>query len=153
MAGCWLYMLRCADGSYYVGSSRADDLDTRISQHNQGTFPGYTARRRPVTLVYSAHFDSITDAVVSERQVKGCRAPRKRRSCAAISTSCLTSQGAGNAQRGSHPRPHPEGSRRLRLEGSWVHATEMEAHLPGGEAARRVGSRFSNIPLAGPGEM
>ncbi|MFL5205031.1 MAG: GIY-YIG nuclease family protein [Microvirga sp.] len=50
-------------GSYYVGTSRSDDLETRISQHDQGTFGGYTANRRPVALVYSAHFNQITDAI------------------------------------------------------------------------------------------
>jgi putative endonuclease len=71
MTGCWLYILRCTDGSYYVGTSRAEDLDTRVSQHNLGTFGGYTAKRRPVTLVYSAHFDNIIEAIACERQVKG----------------------------------------------------------------------------------
>ena len=59
----WCYILRCADGSYYVGTSRLEELETRVSQHNQGLFGGYTAKRRPVTLVYSAHFDRITDAI------------------------------------------------------------------------------------------
>ncbi len=71
MPGCWLYILRCADGSYYVGTSRAEDLDTRVSQHQQGTFGGYTAKRRPVVLVYSSHFDRIDEAIASERQIKG----------------------------------------------------------------------------------
>jgi putative endonuclease len=31
----FVYMLRCADGSYYVGSTRAG-LEQRISQHNLG---------------------------------------------------------------------------------------------------------------------
>ncbi len=77
MSGCWLYILRCADGSYYVGTSRADDLDTRVSQHNLGTFCGYTAKRRPVMLVYSAHFETITDAIACERQVKGWSRAKK----------------------------------------------------------------------------
>ena len=77
MSGCWFYILRCADGSYYTGTSRADDLDTRISQHNQGFFEGYTARRRPVTLVYSAHFEHITDAIAYERRVKGWSRAKK----------------------------------------------------------------------------
>lgn len=75
--GCWLYMLLCADGSYYVGTSRLDDLDTRISQHNLGLHRGYTARRRPVTLVYSEQFDRITDAIAAERQVKGWSRAKK----------------------------------------------------------------------------
>jgi putative endonuclease len=75
--GCWLYILRCADGSYYTGTSRADDLDTRVSQHNQGTFGGYTAKRRPVVLVYAAHFDRIVDAIAAERQIKGWSRAKK----------------------------------------------------------------------------
>jgi len=71
MPGSWFYILRCTNGSYYVGTSRSDDLETRISQHNQGLFGGYTAKHRPVELVYSAHFERITDAIAYERQVKG----------------------------------------------------------------------------------
>ena len=77
MSGCWFYILCCADGSYYTGTSRSDDLETRISQHNQGSFGGYTAKRRPVTLVYSAHFERITDAIAYERQVKGWSRAKK----------------------------------------------------------------------------
>jgi len=77
MPGCWLYILRCADGSYYVGTSRAEDLDTRVSQHQQGTFGGYTASRRPVVLVYSSRFDRIDEAVASERQIKGWTRAKK----------------------------------------------------------------------------
>ena len=77
MHGCWFYILRCADGSYYTGTSRSDDLETRVSQHNQGWFGGYTARRRPVDLAYSAHFNSIVDAIAYERQVKGWSRAKK----------------------------------------------------------------------------
>lgn len=68
--GAWLYILRCADGSYYTGTTRAD-LEQRIDEHQQGRFPGFTARRRPVKLVYSEFFDRITDAISAERQIKG----------------------------------------------------------------------------------
>jgi putative endonuclease len=77
MDGCWFYILRCADGSYYTGTSRSDDLETRLSQHNAGLFGGYTAKRRPVTLAYSAQFDQITDAIAFERQVKGWSRAKK----------------------------------------------------------------------------
>lgn len=53
----YVYMLRCADNSYYVGSATGDDLQPRIDQHNCGAFPGYTFRRRPVILVWSERFD------------------------------------------------------------------------------------------------
>jgi predicted GIY-YIG superfamily endonuclease len=64
--GAFLYILRCSDGSFYIGTARAG-LELRITQHNAGTFGGYTATRRPVTLVYSQWFDRITDAVENER--------------------------------------------------------------------------------------
>jgi len=70
------YMLRCSDGSYYVGSTRAS-LEQRISQHNLGHFGGYTAKRRPVTLVFQQDFQRITDAIAAERQLKGWSRAKK----------------------------------------------------------------------------
>ena len=72
----YVYMLRCADGSYYVGSTRTS-LEARIAQHDAGALNGYTARRRPVTLVYHQEFDRITDAIAAERQVKGWTRAKK----------------------------------------------------------------------------
>ena len=68
--GAYLYILLCADESYYTGTTRAD-LEYRVAQHNAGTYGGYTATRRPVTLVFAQWFDRITDAIEAERQVKG----------------------------------------------------------------------------------
>ena len=65
----WLYILECADGSYYVGST--DDLERRIWEHNEGIGAKYTARRRPVKLVYAAEFASIAEAYEREKQVQG----------------------------------------------------------------------------------
>ena len=64
----WVYMLRCADGSYYVGQT--DSLERRIAGHEAGDIPGYTAARLPVALVWAETFDSRVDAVERERQVK-----------------------------------------------------------------------------------
>jgi putative endonuclease len=72
----YLYILRCSDGSYYVGTRRGD-LDERIAQHQAGTFDGYTARRLPVVLVFHQEFDRIEDAISAERQVKGWRREKK----------------------------------------------------------------------------
>ena|SRR5438105_10153783 len=74
--GAYLYILRCADGSYYVGSARKD-LEARVAEHNAGHFGGYTAKRRPVSLIFSQHFESITDAIAAERQVKGWARSKK----------------------------------------------------------------------------
>jgi putative endonuclease len=67
--GAFLYILRCSDGSYYVGTTRTS-LEIRMAQHNDGTFGGYTVTRRPVTLAYSQWFDRITDAIENERKLK-----------------------------------------------------------------------------------
>jgi putative endonuclease len=67
--GAFLYIVRCTDGSYYIGITRTS-LDIRIAQHNVGTFPGYTSTRRPVELLYSQWFERITDAIENERKLK-----------------------------------------------------------------------------------
>jgi putative endonuclease len=75
--GAFVYILRCRDGSYYVGSATGDDLTSRLSQHQSGVFPGYTMLRRPVELVWSEHFERITDAIAAERQIKGWSRAKK----------------------------------------------------------------------------
>jgi putative endonuclease len=67
--GAVLYILRCADGSYYIGITRAA-LEMRVAQHNAGSFGGYTETRRPVTLVFSQWFDRVTGAIENERKLK-----------------------------------------------------------------------------------
>ena len=74
--GAFLYILRCADGSYYTGTARKS-LETRIAEHNIGLYGGYTASRRPVTLVYSEWFESARDAIAAERQIKGWSRAKK----------------------------------------------------------------------------
>jgi putative endonuclease len=74
--GAWLYILRCADSSYYVGSTRTE-LETRVAQHQAGLFGGYTSTRRPVQVIYSEYFDRIVDAIAAERKVKGWSRAKK----------------------------------------------------------------------------
>ncbi len=69
-------MLRCSDGSYYVGTTRGG-LDKRMAEHETGSFDGYTAYRRPVSLVFHQAFERIGDAVAAERQIKGWRRAKK----------------------------------------------------------------------------
>ena len=75
MSGAYLYILRCADGSYYVGTWRKD---LRVAEHNSGTHNGYTSGRLPVELLFAEHFDVIADAVAAERQVKGWSQAKKQ---------------------------------------------------------------------------
>lgn len=74
--GAFLYILLCADGSYYTGTTRTN-LELRLAEHNAGTYPGYTASRRPVVLVFSQWFGRVTDAISAERQVKGWSRAKK----------------------------------------------------------------------------
>lgn len=72
----FVYILRCNDGRYYVGSTRSD-LETRVNHHQAGTFGGFTRSRRPVTLIFSQEFDRIEDAIRAERQIKGWSRAKK----------------------------------------------------------------------------
>jgi putative endonuclease len=67
----YVYMLRCRDSSYYVGSATGEDLSRRVNEHQSGILEGYTSSRLPVTLVWSEYFDRITDAIAVERKLKG----------------------------------------------------------------------------------
>jgi putative endonuclease len=72
----YLYILRCADNSYYIGTT-VSSLDIRIAEHQAGAYDGYTALRRPVEMVFHQHFDRLDDAAAAERQVKGWRRDKK----------------------------------------------------------------------------
>jgi putative endonuclease len=65
-----VYILRCADGSYYTGLTK-QDAAAREWEHNHDPIDSYTARRRPVTLVFQEVYERITDAIARERQIKG----------------------------------------------------------------------------------
>ena len=71
----YVYILRCADGSYYTGLT--EDLEIRLAQHEMGELPGYTQNRRPVQLVFSNEFTSMDDAIDRERQIKGWSRAKK----------------------------------------------------------------------------
>ena len=71
----YVYILRCADGSYYAGLT--EDLEIRLAQHQMGELPGYTQNKRPVQLVFSDEFLSMDDAINRERQIKGWSRSKK----------------------------------------------------------------------------
>ncbi len=71
-----VYILRCSDGSYYVGLTKAG-LDKRMAEHHSGTFEGYTSKRLPVTLVWNQHYLVLTQAIECERRLKGWRREKK----------------------------------------------------------------------------
>jgi predicted GIY-YIG superfamily endonuclease len=71
----WVYLLLCADGSYYAGHT--DDLDKRIGEHMTGACGGYTATRLPVELAFSQECSTRIEALNSERQIKGWSRAKK----------------------------------------------------------------------------
>lgn len=77
-AGVWFcYMVRCADASFYVGV--ATDVGERIKEHNWGVGATFTAKRRPVSLVWQQRFENQRDARERERELKGWRRAKKLR--------------------------------------------------------------------------
>jgi len=65
----YMYLLECADGSYYVGSTW--DIERRLAEHGAGEGAEYTRRRRPVRLVHVEEYERISDAFAREKQVQG----------------------------------------------------------------------------------
>ena len=64
----YVYMLRCADGSLYVGSTR--DLFSRLHQHQIGLAAAYTRHRRPVALVWHEEHENVALAFSREKQIQ-----------------------------------------------------------------------------------
>ena len=71
----FVYMLRCADGSYHTGHT--DELERRIGQHQAGEVPGYTHEKRPVELVWSQETAGRDEALAAELQIKGWSRSKK----------------------------------------------------------------------------
>jgi putative endonuclease len=72
----YVYMLLCADRSFYVGIT--NDPEARVAQHQLGNDPTcYTFTRRPVKLVHCSDFRNIDDAIAWEKQLKGWSRAKK----------------------------------------------------------------------------
>ena len=78
MGAPWFcYMLRCSDGALYVGAAK--DLAVRLKRHNAGFGPKFTAKRRPVELIWWHGFESEKEARGRDAQLKGWRRDKKLR--------------------------------------------------------------------------
>jgi putative endonuclease len=72
----FVYILKCADGSYYTGIT--NDVDRRFEEHQSGYNPkAYTFRRRPLELVFYLDFPDPVQAIDFEKQVKGWTRKKK----------------------------------------------------------------------------
>ena len=72
---CYMYILECSNGQYYVGSTQ--DLDLRLKQHQAGEGSNFTKKHLPVRLVYYEEFQRIDEAFNREQQVKGWNRKKK----------------------------------------------------------------------------
>ena len=72
----FVYILKCADGSFYTGIT--NNLERRFNEHQSGYNPtAYTHSRRPVELVFYTDFPDPTQAIAFEKQVKGWSRKKK----------------------------------------------------------------------------
>ena len=71
----WIYILRCADDSYYTGHT--DCLEKRMGEHESGVCGGYTATRLPVVLLWSQECVTREQALAAEMQIKGWNRNKK----------------------------------------------------------------------------
>ncbi len=79
----FVYILRCADTSLYVGSTL--DLEKRIYQHNNlKSGAHYTKIRRPVTLQYSEIYTTYAEARKREGEIKKLSREKKLELCATL---------------------------------------------------------------------
>jgi putative endonuclease len=65
---CFTYIIQCADGTLYTGST--SDLAAREHAHNRGRGAKYTAGRGPVRMVYFEAHESRSAAQQRESQLK-----------------------------------------------------------------------------------
>jgi predicted GIY-YIG superfamily endonuclease len=99
----WVYILKCADGSYYTGST--NDLAFRLAKHQIGEGGVYTRKRLPVELVFSQEFPSEHQAFLREGQVKGWSRAKKEALIAGDFDALvrLSKSGSSSRPNDSHP--------------------------------------------------
>jgi putative endonuclease len=64
----YVYILKCADGSYYTGCTT--DLRKRLLEHDLGEGAKYTKKRLPVSMVYFEEYSRIDAAFEREKQIQ-----------------------------------------------------------------------------------
>jgi putative endonuclease len=92
-----MYILECADNSFYTGSTK--DLELRLAQHQAGMGANHTKRRLPVTLVYFEEYQRIDEAFYREKQIQGWSRKKKK---ALINKTPEKLHGLAECQNDSH---------------------------------------------------
>ncbi len=71
-----MYILGCADGSYYTGSTR--NLWRRVWQHQNGFGANHTRKHGPVELLYYEEYRHVAQAYKREKQIQKWTRNKKR---------------------------------------------------------------------------
>lgn len=148
-----VYLLRCADGTYYVGHT--DDLEKRLAAHRAGRGWRHTAARLPIELVHTETTPSRARAMTRETQLKKWSRAKKEALISADTTTLRSLSRSREAMRcreqdGRHQgdtwRALPRFAHRARHRGVAGHDAQ------GFEALPKQHPRPSPAPLrAGPG--
>jgi putative endonuclease len=89
MAQPWFcYIARCHHESLYVGI--AQNLEERMRRHNSGAGAKFTARRRPVELIWSEGFRDSKAARKREKEIKSWSKEKKLRLVATCGLAAKT---------------------------------------------------------------
>lgn len=99
----YMYILLCADGSYYTGSTT--NLELRLQQHQAGEGANHTRKHLPVQLLYYEEFQRIDEAFYREKQIQGWSRKKKE---ALINTATKDLKIAAECMNESHCKNHKE---------------------------------------------
>ncbi|MCU1250919.1 MAG: Excinuclease subunit domain protein [Edaphobacter sp.] len=71
----YTYIMGSPTGTLYVGAT--SDIYTRIQQHKDGTFEGFSRQYNCTRLLYYEQHEDITQSIAREKQLKGWRREKK----------------------------------------------------------------------------
>ena len=63
-----VYVIECSDGTLYTGYTT--DVERRIEEHNSGEGAKYTRGRTPVELVHTEEYETRSEAMSREAEIK-----------------------------------------------------------------------------------
>lgn len=73
----FFYLARCSDNSLYAGT--CVDVKAREALHNAGKGAKYTRSRKPIEIIYTEEFETLSEARRREREVKKMSRKEKER--------------------------------------------------------------------------
>jgi putative endonuclease len=151
----YMYILECADGSYYTGSTK--NLEKRLWEHENLMGANYTKKKHPSKLVYFEEYQRIDVAFYREKQVQGWSHAKKK---ALINGECgklpelamayrdvASRASATGASRASATGKNfkATGASRASATGKNSKATEMNSKATGASSASATGAKSPNI--------